>query len=131
MFTILCLVYIVSAFIFVCLFQIECYKMRRVIMLSLLLSLLVSGADAGRFLVWLPLSSRSVKIGVMTVGEELARRGHQVTVVSSHPYKTVPPGVTDIVIDSEFDKFSNAMTEHILTKDVQLYDFSKVVFNES
>ena len=100
-------------------------------MLSLLLSLLVSGADAGRFLVWLPLSSRSVKIGVMTVGEELARRGHQVTVVSSHPYKTVPPGVTDIVIDSEFDKFSNAMTEHILTKDVQLYDFSKVVFNES
>ena len=45
-------------------------------MLSLLLSLLVSGGDAGRFLVWLPLSSRRVKIGVMTVGEELARRGH-------------------------------------------------------
>ena len=50
----------------------------------------------------------------MTVGEELARRGHQVTVVSPHPYKTVPPGVTDIVIESEFDRATAKLTEELL-----------------
>ena len=40
----------------------------------------------------------------MEVGEELGRRGHEVSVVSPHKYKTVPPGVRDIVIQSDFDK---------------------------
>ena len=58
---------------------------------------------------------RSVKIGVMEVGEELARRGHEVTVVSPHKYKKVPPGVTDIIIPSEFDQYTSEITLDFLT----------------
>ena len=53
----------------------------------------------------------------MEVGEELGRRGHQVTVVSPQRYKTVPPNVTDIVIDSEFEALSNRMTTDLVAND--------------
>ena len=70
-------------------------------------------------LTWLGLlrgfHCRSVKIGVMEVGEELARRGHQVTVVSPHKYKKVPQGISDIVIPSEFDHFTTEVTLEFLT----------------
>ena len=33
---------------------------------------------------------RSIKLGLMEVGEELTRRGHEVTVVSPHRYKKGP-----------------------------------------
>ena len=57
----------------------------------------------------------------MEVGEELARRGHQVTVVSPHPYKKVPEGISDIVIPSEFDQFTTEITLEFLTNpDTQL-----------
>ena len=61
------------------------------------------------------LLSRSVKIGLMGAGEELARRGHEVTVVSPHRYKKVPPGVTDIVVKSDFVEFATKMTDDLLT----------------
>ena len=51
----------------------------------------------------------------MEVGEELARRGHKVTVVSPHKYKEVPPGVTDVVVPSDFDKYTAELTVEILT----------------
>ena len=51
----------------------------------------------------------------MEVGEELARRGHRVTVVSPHKYKEVPPGVTDVVVPSDFDKYTSELTVEILT----------------
>ena len=51
----------------------------------------------------------------MEVGEELARRGHQVTVVSPHKYKKVPQGISDIVIPSEFDEFTTGVTLEFLT----------------
>ena len=53
----------------------------------------------------------------MEVGEELARRGHQVTVVSPQRYNSLPPNVTDIVIESEFEAISNQITDDLLTKD--------------
>ena len=54
---------------------------------------------------------------MMEVGEELGRRGHQVTVVSPQRYKTVPPNVTDIVIESEFEALSNRMTTDLVAND--------------
>ena len=54
---------------------------------------------------------------MMEVGEELARRGHQVTVVSPQRYKKVPPNVTDIVIQSEFEALSSRMTNDVLAND--------------
>jgi len=74
----------------------------------------VSYTFSGKFFIWIPLSSRSAKIGVMEVGEELGRRGHEVSVVSPHKYKTVPPGVRDIVIQSDFDKVTTELTENFL-----------------
>ena len=62
-------------------------------------------------------AARSHKIGLMEVGEELGRRGHQVTVVSPQRYKAVPPNVTDIVIDSEFEALSNRMTTDLVAND--------------
>ena len=50
----------------------------------------------------------------MEVGEELARRGHQVTVVSPHQYKKVPQGISDIVIPSEFDQYTTEVTLEFL-----------------
>merc|ERR1711936_1317380 len=69
----------------------------------------------GHFLIWCPISAKSVKIGLMAVGEELGRRGHQVTVVSPHAYKKVPPNVTDIVIKSNFLELATRMTDEMLT----------------
>ena len=64
--------------------------------------------------MYILLQFRSAKIGVMEVGEELGRRGHEVSVVSPHKYKTVPPGVRDIVIQSDFDKVTTELTENFL-----------------
>ena len=47
----------------------------------------------------------------MEVGEELGRRGHEVSVVSPHKYKTVPPGVRDVVFHSEFEKITTELTD--------------------
>ena len=69
---------------------------------------------------------RSVKIGVMEVGEELARRGHQVTVISPHKYKEVPPGVREIVHESGFDALTTATTEEMLSNENAGLPFVKV-----
>ena len=57
---------------------------------------------------------RSVKIGVMEAGEELARRGHEVTVISPHKYKKLPPGVREIALESpDFDKFTATVSDSL------------------
>jgi len=83
----------------------------------LLIALSFTGVThGGNFVVWIPMSSKSVKIGVMEVGEELARRGHEVTVISPHPYKKVPPGVTEITIKNElFDTFLKKTSDDVLS----------------
>ena len=70
--------------------------------------------QAGHYLIWLPMCSKSVKIGVMEAGYELARRGHEVTVVSPFKNQNDVEGVTDIVIESEVQELSNRMTDFIL-----------------
>ena len=69
---------------------------------------------------------RSVKIGVMEVGEELARRGHEVTVISPHKYKEVPPGVREIVHQSGFEALTTATTEDMLSNENAGLPFVKV-----
>ena len=70
--------------------------------------------------------SRSVKIGVMEAGEELARRGHEVTVISPHKYKEVPPGVREIVHESGFEALTTATTEDMLSNENTGLPFVKV-----
>ena len=94
------------------------YSSRVLVMMAwlvvVLLAVMASPALAGHFLLWLPLSSKSMKIGVMACGEELARRGHQVTVVSAWPGGAVQSGITDINIPSEWPKLEQQITEDLL-----------------
>ena len=94
---------------------------------AMLLLVLVKMVMAGNFLLWIPMSSKSVKIGVMEVGYELARRGHQVTVVSPFKSKKEVLGVTEIVIESSFDEISEKLTEDALLRDGIEMSLSTVV----
>ena len=80
----------------------------------MLLLLLSEMTEAGHYLIWLPFCSKSVKIGVMEVGYELASRGHEVTVVSPFNNKKEVEGITEIVIQSEYEEFSARATEDML-----------------
>ena len=72
--------------------------------------------------------SRSVKIGVMEAGEELARRGHEVTVISPHKYKKVPPGVREIaLVNSGFDKFTAAVSDMLSNPDKEMPVFEVIM----
>ena len=58
---------------------------------------------------------------MMEVGEELARRGHEVTVISPHWYKAVPPGVTEVALASpEFDKFTSSVSDTLSNPDKEM-----------
>ena len=48
--------------------------------------LLVTYGEGGKILFWSPFGSKSTKICYMPMLEELARRGHEITVV--HPHKS-------------------------------------------
>ena len=72
--------------------------------------------NAGHYLIWLPTMSRSVKIGFMDVGQELARRGHEVTVVTPFKSQTEVAGVREILVDSNFHEVTDAITEEEFVK---------------
>eukprot|EP00092_Neocalanus_flemingeri_P022606 GFUD01024519.1.p1 GENE.GFUD01024519.1~~GFUD01024519.1.p1 ORF type:complete len:510 (+),score=97.85 GFUD01024519.1:201-1730(+) len=93
----------------------------------LLLLCMIKMVMAGHFLLWIPMSSKSVKIGVMEVGYELAKRGHEVTVVSPFKSKKEVSGVTDIAIESVFEEMSDKLTEDALLKDGIEMSLSTVV----
>ena len=77
----------------------------------------------------------------MEVGEELARRGHQVTVISPHKYKKVmmmimikimmmmmkvPPGVRDVVFESRFEAVTTQVSEEMMASPDTPFPFGKV-----
>ena len=77
----------------------------------------------------------------MEVGEELARRGHQVTVISPHKYKEVmimmiimmmmtmmkvPPGVRDVVFESRFESVTTQVSEEMMASPDTPFPFGKV-----
>merc|ERR1711892_832505 len=70
--------------------------------------------DGGHFLFWIPMSTKSVKIGYMDVMMELADRGHQVTIVSPYPSKKEFEGVTDVIIHSDFPSYQEELTKNLL-----------------
>ena len=72
--------------------------------------------NAGHYLIWLPTMSKSVKIGFMDVGHELAKRGHEVTVVTPFKSQTEVAGVREILVDSNFHEVTDAITEEEFVK---------------
>ena len=64
----------------------------------------------GSVLFYMPVVSRSIRITFMPVATEMARRGHEVFVVTQHPDKNPNPNMTEITIDG---KIFNSLTEKI------------------
>ena len=83
---------------------------------SLLLAsaLLASAAEAGTYLFWLPMTARSTKIGVMPTAAELAKKGHEVIVVSGHKSKAEVDGVAEVVAECDVERALTAMSQHTL-----------------
>lgn len=64
----------------------------------LLVMLLMNGCHAADILMLTVLGSRTHKIGLTPIAEELVRRGHNVTVVTTYQSEEPTPGVTEIVL---------------------------------
>ena len=72
---------------------------------------------AGRYLFYMPYSTKSMKITFMPVVEELGRHGHEVTVVMAYPpdYKALPPSVRVIQVINTFAEIEQQISDHFLT----------------
>ena len=68
---------------------------------------MVSG---GNIFFYMPVVSKSIRITFMPVATEMARRGHEVVVLTQHPDKNPNPNITEITIDG---KIFNDLTERI------------------
>jgi len=68
----------------------------------LLVLLLVNGCYSARVLVLTVLGSKSHKIGLTPIMEELALRGHNVTIVTPYPSKEATQGISEIVLKTSF-----------------------------
>ena len=68
---------------------------------------MTSTVYSGKVLLWCPAASTSMKITYMPVMEELARRGHEVTLVTPFPSKKKIDRVTEIIAVSDFDNITN------------------------
>lgn len=73
----------------------EIFKMKVVLLLFLFLAV----ANAGKILFFMPLMPKSTTMTFMPIAEEMARRGHQVTVVNAFGTKTQLPTLTQIKLD--------------------------------
>ena len=78
------------------------------------IGLLASNVEGGNYLFYLPFSSRSIKLGFMPMARELARRGHNVTMVCPHKDKKSIPGITEIIHSSPFDEISSQVSDNVL-----------------
>ena len=60
--------------------------------------LLVSG---GNVFFYMPVVSKSIRITFMPVATEMAKRGHEVVVLTQHPDKNPNPNITEINVDGK------------------------------
>ena len=73
----------------------------------LLVMLLCNGCYGARVLVLTVLGSKSHKIGLTPIMEELVQRGHTVTIVTPYQSKELTPGITEIVLKTSFGSDSS------------------------
>jgi len=73
----------------------------------LVISLFSTVTFCANILVLYPGSGRSHKIAVMPIVEELAKRGHQITVISAYPTSVLSDNIHDIVLPESADFFNN------------------------
>ena len=72
------------------------------------------GGGGGRIMFWAPMISTSMRITFQPLAEELARRGHSVTVVMPfHREGKAVPGLEVVTIDSTFQELSDAFSRYV------------------
>jgi len=70
-----------------------------------LLYCVIGAAKAGHYLFWSVTASKGSYLAMMSTAEELAKRGHEVTLVSIHSTMTkTVEGITEIVLSRDEDK---------------------------
>ena len=80
------------------------------ILILFLLSCVTGAAQAGHFLFWAPFACEADYILMRDIGQELAKRGHEATLVGGYKYSTKnEEGIKEIVINSTFDKMIDAI----------------------
>jgi len=81
----------------------------------LLFCLLLELGNAGNYLFYLPLSSKSVKLGFMPMAKELAQRNHTVYIVSPIKEKKTIPNIIDVTFEgSKFDEIQQEISSTLL-----------------
>ena len=73
-------------------------------------SLLMATCEGGKIMFWMPVGSKSMKITYMPMLEELAKRGHEITVVHPHKSKQSAKGIIEILSSDKVDKFLNDLS---------------------
>ena len=63
---------------------------------------------------WMPVGSKSMKITYMPMLEELAKRGHEITLVHPFKMKEQVEGITEIISLDKVDKFLGDITRLVL-----------------
>ena len=67
--------------------------------------------SSGSVLFFMPMVSKSIRITFMPVASEMARRGHEVVVITQHPDKNPNPNITEITIEAkEFNEFTERVS---------------------
>ena len=68
-------------------------------------------ASCGSILFYMPMVTKSIRITFMPVASEMARRGHEVVIVTQHPDKNPNPNLTEIIIDGkDFNEFTDRLS---------------------
>ena len=68
-------------------------------------------ASCGSILLYMPIVTKSARITFMPLATEMAKRGHEVVVVTQHPDKKPNPNITEITVDAkEFNELTDRMS---------------------
>ena len=67
--------------------------------------------SCGSILFYMPMVTKSIRITFMPVASEMAKRGHEVVIVTQHPDKNPNPNLTEIIIDGkDFNEFTDRLS---------------------
>lgn len=79
-----------------------------------LLFTVISLAFAGKVLIYAPVGSKSLKITYMPIVEELAKRGHAITIVTGYKSKHKIENVQELIVNSRFQEYSDRLSNNAL-----------------
>ena len=106
--TIICFVQIQLSLDF--LYRQKLLEMSSILSWLFLLSSYVVWHNCGKILVWCPGGSQSVRITYMPLVEQLAKNGHEVTIVTPFASKEKMEGITEIPVVTRFQEILDSFS---------------------